>query len=214
MFLNFTVLRLISKAPGPWAGGWSICLVYSKNWIVHITVLVSRGEPCCPVFLTAYYFSSFSKHRYRPETLTGSGRPTDLVAQMHAYILWLQHSLFESGWETLLYVIFHLSLSLPSCLVTSLLPTSAHNTPIKNLTVVAVWNISWNNSIWNNKWNLAEWIQHLKPCRRLTQCTTDQLKHRFILGSTPKTSAHKNEHYYNIIFHCGAILPLIIVSYI
>lgn len=61
VFLNFTMFSLISKAPGPWADGWSICLVYSRNWIVHIAVLVSRGELCCPVFLVAYYFSSFSK---------------------------------------------------------------------------------------------------------------------------------------------------------
>lgn len=51
---------LFEKPRGPaWPGVWSICLVYRMNWIVHSTVLVSRGEPCCPVFLLAYYFFIF-----------------------------------------------------------------------------------------------------------------------------------------------------------
>lgn len=83
LFLTFIVSSLISKAPRPWAGGWSICLVYSR--IVHINVLVSRGEPSCHVFLVAYYFFLLCQRLVqRLYTFTGTRCPTCLVVQMHA----------------------------------------------------------------------------------------------------------------------------------
>lgn len=75
VFLNVT--SDISKARRPGAGGWSSCLLYSRNWINHITVLVSEQK--CPVFPVAYYFSSFAKDWYGPKIITGLGRPTGLV---------------------------------------------------------------------------------------------------------------------------------------